>query len=122
MSLGKPLALVLEDDESAAEALSLLLRDWGAVVLQCPPAQSPLDVLGGRLPDLRWIITDYDLGGGVNGVKVARRLADDAPTARVLVLTGSVGAAADREAAAAGFELMRKPAPPDAILAWLERS
>ncbi len=38
MSPVKPLALVIEDDASSAEALSLILRDWGADVLHAGDA------------------------------------------------------------------------------------
>lgn len=121
MSHGKPLALVLEDDESARQALAFLLRDWGAEVAEGVDGAVVMATLDGRAARARWLITDYNLGKNSNGVSAARGIVQQAPHIRVLVLTGSTGSNAEREAADAGFELLRKPVPPETILAWLER-
>jgi DNA-binding NtrC family response regulator len=116
------LALIIEDDINAAEALAMLLSDWGAEVVHAARADAAGEALKGRLAQVRWIITDYDLGPSPKGVAQARALTAEAPNARVLVLTGSGGAPAQRDAAEAGYEIMQKPAPAKAILAWLERA
>jgi DNA-binding NtrC family response regulator len=116
-----PVALIIEDDPSSAEALALLLRDWGAEVVQ---ASSDVSVaaLSPRYRDLSWIITDFQLGDGANGVTLATQLTKLAPQARVLVLSGSFHGRAMTAAEEAGFEVMQKPARADAIIAWLERA
>jgi CheY-like chemotaxis protein len=118
--MAKPLALVLEDDDSAREALALLLGDWGAEVAHGIDGAALVAGLDGRTAQARWLITDYNLGASPNGVAAARLIVQRVPHIRVLVLTGSVGATAEREAADAGFEILRKPVPPETILAWLE--
>jgi ActR/RegA family two-component response regulator len=121
MADAKPLALVLEDDAAAGEALALVLSDWGAEVALCADHSLIHDTLGPRLSRTRWIITDFNLGDGPDGVALARVLVQTAIRARVLVLSGSFHGRAAAEAAAAGFEIMTKPARTEAIIAWLER-
>lgn len=118
----KPLALVIEDDQSAGEALAMVLEDWGAdVMLITGPADARSDE-DARLRQARWIITDCQAGAARDGITLAGQFAADAPSARVLVLTGSVKKSSEQDARAAGFEVMSKPAPVEAILAWLEHT
>lgn len=121
MAPAKPLALIIEDDANSAEALAFILRDWGAEVAHATGGEA-LKALEARLGDVRWIITDFHLGAGADGVTLVRRLSRLAPQARVLVLSGSFHGRATAEAATAGFEVMQKPARADAIVAWLERA
>lgn len=118
----KPLVLVIEDDPSSAEALSFILRDWGAEVVHgANPAAVDIAIVG-RASDLECIITDFHLGAGPDGVTLVKGLKRSAPQARVLVLSGSFHGRAMEAAENAGFEVMQKPARADAILAWLERA
>lgn len=121
MSTSRPLALIIEDDPSSAEALTLILRDWGADVAHAD-SDTALEAHKARLADLSWIITDFHLGAGPDGVTIVQRLSKLAPQARVLVLSGSFHGRATAAAADAGFEVMQKPARAEAIVAWLERA
>lgn len=122
MPSGKPLALIIEDDPGSAEALTLILRDFGAEVIHGASDDMVTQELGGRHAELRWIITDFHLGAGPDGVTLVQRLAKAAPQARVLVLSGSFHGRATAAAARAGLEVMQKPARAEAILGWLERA
>lgn len=122
MVLPQPFVLVLEDDPVSAEALILVLRDWGAEVAHAAHADHVAAVLGGRARDLHSIIADYDLGDGPNGVTIAVELLAVGPQARVLVLSGTLRARPDVAARGAGFDMMQKPARADAIVAWLEEA
>ena len=117
----KPLILVLEDDPVAGEALSLILRDWGAEILLCTGAGDLDLVLGDRADALTYVITDFHLGSGPDGVTLISRLKLVAPQVRVLVLSGSTHGRAAEAAAQAGFDAMQKPARPGDIIAWLVR-
>lgn len=119
MAAAPPLALIIEDDASSAEALALILSDWGAEVAHAA-GDAALRTFEPRLSELRWIITDFHLGAGPDGVTLVKRLAQLAPQARVLVLSGSFHGRATTAAANAGFDVMQKPARADAIVAWLE--
>lgn len=118
----KPLVVIIEDDFSAADALELILRDWGADVIHGLDIKEVFDSLGPRGRDVGWIITDFHLGPGPDGVSLVRSLTAIAPSARVLVLSGSFHGQASVSAAEAGFDVMQKPARADLIVSWLERS
>lgn len=122
MPTGKPLALIIEDDPGSAEALTLILHDWGAEVAHGASSEGVNAAIGQRAGDVRWIITDFHLGAGPDGVTLVQSLARTAPQARVLVLSGSFHGRATAAAADAGFEVMQKPARAEAIVAWLERA
>jgi len=115
------LVLLVEDDAAAAEALLLILRDWGAEVIHGPDGDALVENVGERLGEVRWIITDFHLGKGQNGIALVKRLRDAAPAARVLVLSGSFTGRATADAAEAGFDVMQKPARAKSIIEWLER-
>jgi len=121
MATAKPLVLILEDDPTSSEALGLILSDWGADVLAAED-EAALSELGPRVREAAYIITDFHLGRGADGVTLVRRLTEAAPHARVLVLSGSFHGRATAAAATAGFEVMQKPARAEAIVAWLERA
>ncbi|MGQ0532238.1 MAG: response regulator [Caulobacteraceae bacterium] len=116
----RPLILLLEDDAAAADALQFVLQDWGADVVHGLDAAKVFAAAGARASSASMIITDFHLGADVNGVSLAQRLREKATNARVLVLSGSSGEA-QRAAADAGYAFMRKPAPPQEIIAWLEQ-
>ena len=115
------LVLLVEDDAAAAEALLLILRDWGADVIHGAGGDA-LAAANGRLGDVRWIITDLHLGKGEDGISLVKRLKTAAPAARVLVLSGSFSGRTTADATQAGFDVMQKPARAKSIIEWLERA
>jgi len=98
----------------------LILRDWGAEVIHSARADA-IEIADSRLSGVGWIITDFHLGHGEDGVSLVKRLKTSAPNARVLVLSGSFAGRATAEAVDAGFDVMQKPARAKAIIEWLER-
>lgn len=118
----KPIVLVLEDDVAVADALTLVLSDWGAEVFHGVSLATLTAHAGARLGEARFIITDFDLGPGPDGVSLAPTLVAAAPRARVLVVSGSFNGRAHDAALRAGYDSMQKPARADDIIAWLERS
>lgn len=120
MTNQRPLVLLLEDDHASAEAMELVLRDWGADVVHGASADEIVLSTGARTANAAMIVTDFHLPEA-NGVSAAQQLRKRAPRARVLVLSGSLNNDAKRAAKSAGYTFMRKPAPPREIIAWLER-
>lgn len=118
----KPLVLIIEDDETSAEALAMILRDWGAEVAIADSGENLNAAVSERLKELRWVITDFHLGQGADGVTLVKELRQVAPHLRVLVLSGSFHGHAINAATIAGYEVMQKPARAEAIIAWLERA
>lgn len=117
----RPLILLLEDDDASAEAMQLVLRDWGADVVHGVDAENVTSAAGSRAADAAMIITDFHLTEA-NGVSEAKQLRKRAPCARVLVLSGSLNNDAKHAAKGAGYAFMQKPAPPRDLLAWIERN
>jgi two-component system response regulator DesR len=120
MTKARPLILLLEDDRASAEALQLVLRDWGADVVHGADADDVVSAAGSRAAKAAMIITDFHLPSA-NGVSAAQQLRKRAPRAQVLVLSGSLNSDAKRAARGAGYAFLPKPAPPREIIAWLER-
>jgi ActR/RegA family two-component response regulator len=118
----KPLVVVIEDDLACADALGLILDDWGAEVVVGGSAAEIAATLGLRSASVGWIITDFNLGDGPDGITGLRPLTLAAPRARILVLSGSFRGQAAKAAQAAGLDVMSKPADRDAIVTWLERT
>ncbi|MBL8545036.1 MAG: response regulator [Hyphomonadaceae bacterium] len=121
MTVARPLILLLEDDKASAEAMEIVLRDWGADVVHGADAEDVVSAAGTRASSARMIITDFHLPVA-DGVSAARQIRKRAPDARVLVLSGSLNNDARRAAKGAGYAFMPKPAPTRDIIAWLERA
>ncbi len=117
----RPLILLLEDHDASAEAMEIVLRDWGADVVNGADAEDVASAAGTRASSAHVIITDFHLSAA-DGVAAASQLRKRAPNARVLVLSGSLNNDARRAAKGAGYTFMQKPAPTRDIIAWLERS
>ena len=114
--------VIIEDEPAAADALALIIRDWGGDVAVGADAKTVAEQLGARVNEIGWIITDFDLGPGPDGVTSVQEFATAAPSAKVLVLSGSFHGRATAAAAKAGYEIMDKPARAEKIVSWLERA
>lgn len=121
MQIKRPLILLLEDDGASAEAMQIVLRDWGADVVHGADAENVAAAVGDLASSAQVIITDFHLPVS-DGVAAAKKLRKRAPDARVLVLSGSLSNDAKRAAMSAGYAFMPKPAPSREIIAWLERT
>jgi len=121
MSSKRPLILLLEDDRASAEAMQIILRDWGADVVHGADVKDISSAAGARATQANIIITDFHLPGA-DGVSAAQQLRERAPQAQVLVLSGSLNNDAKRAAKSAGYAFLPKPAPPRDIIAWLDRT
>lgn len=117
----RPLVLLLEDDRASAEAMQIILRDWGAEVVHGADIAHISSAAGARTTRANIIITDFHLPGA-DGVSAAQQLRERAPQAQVLVLSGSLNNDARRAAKSAGYAFLPKPAPPGDIIAWLNRT
>ena len=119
MAAGRTL-IVLEDDPGARNALCLVLSDWDFHAIGAPSAAEAMQALGAGAAGVAAIITDFDLGDGLNGVSESQALLAAGVKAPVLVISGSLGDRAARTAHAAGFEFLAKPVMPVDIRTWLD--
>ena len=114
------LVAILEDDQSSADALALILTDWGAETIHAHTAEEVLARVGDA-GALSYLIADFNIGPNPNGVAAARTLLAAAPHLRVLILTGTFRRRGEAVANAEGFDVLFKPARAEEIIAWLER-
>ncbi|MGE0830898.1 MAG: response regulator [Hyphomonadaceae bacterium] len=111
---------ILEDDAAAADALTLILADWGAHTIHGLTAEDVLSRVE-RAEQLDYLIADFNIGAHPNGVSAARKLKEAAPHLRVLILTGTFQRRGEVIAQAEGYDVMFKPARAEEIIAWLEQ-
>lgn len=76
--------IVVEDDVAAREAVALYLEHRGFTVRSAATAEEALELAAGDTPGIA--ICDWHLGGGANGVDVARQLQQDYGT-RIIFMT-----------------------------------
>jgi DNA-binding NtrC family response regulator len=114
----KPLVVVIEDDHSAASALELTLRDWGADVQRFVKRDALRAVDESNADRVIAVIADFD--PKAHGASFAKSVRRRAPDARILVLSGIFAPRTAKSAAELGFDFMAKPAAAEAITQWLD--
>ena len=109
--LGKKL-LVVDDDMAVLSSTSSLLRSWGCIV---NPADSfaQVEKLLCDGPTWDFIVSDYQLGNGKNGMDVIAlvRQHHDKPISSILI-SGDTSTAVLELASANGYHLLQKPVKP----------
>lgn len=79
--------LVVEDEPIVRLDLSDFLVDSGFDVLEVGNADEAIEVLE-RRDDIRLIVTDVDMPGSMDGLKLARAVANRWPPIRIIVVSG----------------------------------
>ncbi len=105
-------ALLIEDDELGRMGLASLLDSWGCTVMVAEGAQTACDLyVPERAPDI--IISDFRLGGGVNGIEAVDRLSALAGRRiAACLISGDTDANLIQQAKAARLTLLQKPVRP----------
>jgi len=102
-----PQALVVDDEASVRGFISEVLRSDGWQVIEADSADAAFAAMGGREFDL--VFCDVMLGAS-DGYTVLRRLRDEQPHARCVLMTGHGSAAGALDATAIGaFDYLLKP-------------
>jgi two-component system cell cycle response regulator CpdR len=81
-------ALIVEDDASQREMISLLLEESNYQVIQCESAEAAELVLAKNGGALSLMITDVNLAGPMSGVELAFIARHDHPKLDVVVTSG----------------------------------
>jgi two-component system, sensor histidine kinase len=116
--LDRKLIAIIDDDASVADAVSRLLRSYGAATVTAAHDDELLRLLGGRRPDA--VIADGHLGAGRDGFSALNRLEKElGGSLPSLVLTGDDDFDVKRRADAEGRRLLHKPVWPDGLEAAL---
>ncbi|MCW5689601.1 MAG: response regulator [Pseudolabrys sp.] len=84
----KPMALVVEDDETQRDVIAMLLEECEMGVIQCDSAEAALQVLDRVGPLLTMLYTDVSLAGDVDGIELARVARQEHPQIHVIVASG----------------------------------
>ncbi|WDS37736.1 response regulator [Pseudoxanthomonas sp.] len=70
-----PLILIVEDDQGAREIATMILEAEGYRVMAASGGMQALDALA-RAQDVDLIFSDINMPGGMDGLQLARRVAD----------------------------------------------
>ncbi|WP_449228580.1 PAS domain-containing protein [Azospirillum argentinense] len=107
------LAVLVEDDVIVLMGLRTIFQEWGYEVAVAGSAEQALERLRAldRRPDL--IIADYRLRNGRIGTEAIAQIRGlvGSPVPAI-ILTGEIGTDCDRDAAALGLAVVRKPVTP----------
>lgn len=115
--------LVIEDEDTVRNLLRTLLRLAGYEVLSCQQGAEALDLMEARGGTVQLLITDVNLGSGMDGFEAARSLRARMPSLKVLYMSGEEDADRLAERAEASERFLPKPFTPrsftDAVRALL---
>jgi len=80
--------LVIEDEDTVRNLLRTLLRLAGYEVLACQAGDEAVDLMDARGGTIQLLITDVNLGAGMDGFEAAERLRTRHPSLKVLFISG----------------------------------
>lgn len=87
--------LVVEDEALIRELMAVDLIEAGYDVLQAPNADDAIQILNARL-DITHMITDIDMPGSMDGLKLAHAVRDRWPPVKIVICSGKHRLASDR--------------------------
>ena len=90
----RPAVLVVEDEPLQRMMLIDLVEDAGFVAVEALDADDVVRILESR-PDIRVVIADIDMPGGVDGLKLAASIRDRWPPIELIVTSGRKRLTAD---------------------------
>lgn len=111
--------IVVEDDVAAREAVALYLGHLGFRVASAGTAENALELAAEEIPDIA--VCDWHLGGGANGVDVARELQQSFGTQIIFMTAFPID---ELQAAAEDVEVrayLRKPLALSALAAAVQK-
>lgn len=85
--MSKPIALVVEDEPLLMIHAVDIVEDAGFEVLEAANADEAVAILEGR-DDIRVVITDVQMPGSMDGVKLANAVRDRWPPILIIVVSG----------------------------------
>ncbi len=85
----RPIALVVENDQTLRELLSVLLEESDMRVIQCESAEAAVIVLERSGGSLAMLFTDVELSGQMDGIELAYVAKQRFPDLNVIVTSGA---------------------------------
>lgn len=85
----KPVVLIVEDEVLLRMNAVDMIQDAGFTVLEAANADEAIEILETR-PDVRVMFTDIQLGGSMDGLKLARAVRGRWPPIKIVATSGHV--------------------------------
>jgi DNA-binding NtrC family response regulator len=85
--MSAPVILIVEDEPLISLMLQEFLEDAGYEVLAAANADAAIPILESRM-DIRVVITDIDMPGSMDGLKLAACVRDRWPPLKIIVTSG----------------------------------
>jgi two-component system, sensor histidine kinase len=101
--------LVIDDEADAREAIEVLLKQWGCLVLTADCEQSALELLRQQDAPPDAILSDYRLREASTGIGAIQAIGREFGTIPAALITGDTAPDRLKEATASGYELLHKP-------------
>jgi CheY-like chemotaxis protein len=105
--------LVVEDEPLIRLGLASLVEEAGYEVIEAANASEAIAKLE-RDPSVAVVLTDVDMPGGMDGVRLANYVHNRWPPIRLIVISGKVGVSLSE--LPPGSRFLTKPAPDAALL------
>jgi CheY-like chemotaxis protein len=107
--------LLVEDNSDTREALTELLRELGATVVEAGDGTAALDAMRTAIPNV--LISDLGLPGEHTGLTLLRAARGLAPELPAIAISGTIDEDSRAQALAAGFQFfMKKPVNFDDVI------
>lgn len=110
------IAVIVDDEESILDAMSILLHQWGCVPIAARNSEEAINILVARagMPDV--LICDYRLGFNETGLDVIERLRTEFNcTIPALLITGDTAPTLFEDAQPIDIIVLHKPVEADAL-------
>lgn len=111
--------LTVEDEFLVSEDLRRVLSEAGHEVISTADADEAIEVLESRT-DIRIVITDINMPGSMDGLKLAAAIRKKWPPIKIIITTGA-GKPPDKFMPAQS-QFVRKPHAPHEVLAAVRRA
>ena len=87
--INRQIVLVVEDEPLLRMAAVDMVEDAGFAVVEAVDADEAVRILEGR-SDIRIVMTDIDMPGSINGLKLAAAVCDRWPPIDIIIVSGHV--------------------------------
>jgi two-component system cell cycle sensor histidine kinase/response regulator CckA len=113
LAQGKETILVVEDEPALRDLVVNILEFCGYHIYQAETGPAAIAVWEKHRSEIKLLLTDMVMPGGMSGRQLAERLQEDTPDLRVIYTSGySPGMAGKDIALLEGFNFLAKPYPP----------
>ncbi len=119
-TLQNTLALLIENDETLRNAITMTIESWGAHVIECGSEAEAVELLNevGISPDV--IIADYQLENDLFGTDAARNLNSRFGAKPTCIVSANRSPELSEICSTSGFELIQKPIDTKKLMAFLK--